>query len=321
MGFGVAACAHAPSRFPRGPANVIGVVATGAHAVTARSGWPWPPCPPPGPCAVPGLVPAAVLAARARVGLRRDHPRRRGGADAQQREPPHRLPPRDDPVDVVLGDLFRQVPLQLSHPTSPVENVDQPRRRLPDGIRMRTRLDAPRAAPSAQRRSRRRASRPGAPRRGTRRTTPSPGAAARRACPRPPRPTPVATAPAPSASEQRSRRYDRLVPRVVAEPVDVARASRARARARPAASARGTRTAPDTAAGLTLSASASSARRQPAAVRGRAARRTPAPASAACRPRRGTPAKRSVNRPTSSVTARTLHPSARFTNLCMLRTV
>ena len=34
--------AHAPIRFPRGPGNVIACVATGAHAVTARSGWPWP---------------------------------------------------------------------------------------------------------------------------------------------------------------------------------------------------------------------------------------------------------------------------------------
>ena len=44
---------------------------------------------------------------------------------AEQPEPPHRLAPGDDPVDVVLGDLFREVPLELRHPTLP-ENVDRP---------------------------------------------------------------------------------------------------------------------------------------------------------------------------------------------------
>jgi hypothetical protein len=45
--------------------------------------------------------------------------RRRDAGDAEQSEPAHRLTARDDPVGMVLGHLFGQVPLQLCHGLPP----------------------------------------------------------------------------------------------------------------------------------------------------------------------------------------------------------
>jgi hypothetical protein len=45
----------------------------------------------------------------------REQRRARREAQSEQAESSQRLAPRDDPVDVVLGDLLRQVPLELSH--------------------------------------------------------------------------------------------------------------------------------------------------------------------------------------------------------------
>ena len=102
--------AHAPiSVTPLGPGNVIGC-----------GGDRRPRGDPAVRVAVPVTVVAAfVLAAGAGLRLGRDHRRRRGRAHAEHGEPPHRLPPRDDPVDVVLRDLLCEVPLELRHVTSP----------------------------------------------------------------------------------------------------------------------------------------------------------------------------------------------------------
>jgi hypothetical protein len=61
------------------------------------------------------VAPAAVRRGRG-LGLeRRQHRRGRGAAEPQQAEAAHRLPARDDPVAVILGDLLGQVALELGH--------------------------------------------------------------------------------------------------------------------------------------------------------------------------------------------------------------
>jgi hypothetical protein len=103
----VAASAHAPIRTPFGPGNVIGSVAAGAHAVTRRSPWRWP-----------WSRPRGSSRACARPPPRRSSPSPRSRSRRAAR-PPHRLPAGDDPVDVVLRDLFGQVPLELRHRVPP----------------------------------------------------------------------------------------------------------------------------------------------------------------------------------------------------------
>ena len=101
-----------PCSGPRGPANVIGFVATGAQASPPSVAVP---------VAVPVAVAVVAAAAAARAASAASMPAAAVAPTPSSAEPPHRLPTRDDPVDVVLGDLFREVPLQLRHPTLPVE--------------------------------------------------------------------------------------------------------------------------------------------------------------------------------------------------------
>jgi len=83
---------------------VIASVPTGAHVETT----PFPRRP----------VRAAVAAPR---GGRRRQQRGGGrGREAEQPEPPHRLPAGDDAVREILRDLFGQVLLQLGHRRLPV---------------------------------------------------------------------------------------------------------------------------------------------------------------------------------------------------------
>ena len=172
---------------------------------------PWP-CPP--PCPWPWPPP------RLRRGLGGQHRRRRRRADPEQPEPPHRLPPGDDPVGVVLGDLFREVLLELRHRALPLRDVDR-LRRVPDESSRRT---------SARRRASARAAPASRAWRNSKNAAVSLRAARRRACrrraPRRPR---RARAPSGSAAP---RGDDRLVPEVVVQPVDVAARARARARGR-----------------------------------------------------------------------------------------
>ena len=98
---------------PPGPRNTISRVGLAATSAPAELGVAAP---------APARTRTRALASSARKPASSDAA---AAARSEQSQPPQRLTPRNEPVRMILGDLLRQVPLQLRHdPTSPDHHRD-----------------------------------------------------------------------------------------------------------------------------------------------------------------------------------------------------